>query len=124
MQGMSHRCTECRYLCSELVSVLYEDDSSNIHQAMANLEEIASAEAILLMEQRLKPGQPISFRAKGHDLNGVVGSSDFDPDLGWFIKVELDFTSRWHGRMFVPEHFLALCEPPFAEETEAVALSA
>jgi hypothetical protein len=124
MHGMSHRCTECRYLCSELVSVHYEDGFNNIQQAVGNLEEIASTEAILLMEERLEPGLPISFRAKGHDLQGVVGSSDFDETLGWFIKVELDFTSRWHGRMFVPEHFLALCEPPFSQETEAVALSA
>jgi hypothetical protein len=76
------------------------------------------------MEERLEPGQPISLRAKGHDLNGVVESCELDQTLGWFIKVQFDFTSRWHGQMFVPEHFLALCEAPFAQETEPVALSA
>lgn len=124
MYGMSHRSTECRYLCSELVSVRYEYGSSNIQGAVANLEEIASTEATLLMEERLEPGRPISFRAKGHDLHGIVGSCEVDKILGWFIKVKLDFDSRWQGRMFLPEHFLALCEPPFSEETEPVALSA
>jgi hypothetical protein len=122
--AMSHRSIECRYLCSELVRVLYEDGFSNRHQAVANLEEIASSEATLLMEERLEPGQPISFRAKGHDLHGIVGSGDFDQNLGWFIKVELDFNSGWHARMFVPEHFLALCESRFSQEAEPVALSA
>ena len=104
--------------------MLYEDGFSNIQQAVANLEEIAFTDATLLMEERVEPGQPISFRAKGHDLHGVVESCDFDEILGWFTKVGLDFTSRWQGTMFVPEHFLALCEPPFAQEAGAVALSA
>lgn len=121
---MSHRTTECRYLCSQLVRVFYQDGFSNIRQAVANLEEIASGDATLLLDERLEPGQPISFRAKGHDLNGIVASGEFDQNLGWLIKVELDFNSRWHGQMFLPEHFLALCELPMAAETEAVALSA
>ena len=121
---MSHRSTVCRYLCSELVRVFYEDGFSNIQRAVANLEEIASSDATLLMEERLEPGQPISLRAKGHDLNGVVESCELDQNLGWFIKVQFDFTSRWHGQMFVPEHFLAMCELPFSQQAESVALSA
>lgn len=111
---MPHQSDQCRLLCSEFVSVLYDDRSRETHQAVANLEEISSTEAVLLSEQELEPGIPISFCAKEHDLYGVVQSSSFDAILGWFIKVALDASSRWHGRLFVPEHFIALCEPTSA----------
>jgi len=87
---------------------------------MANLEEISSTGATILLDERLEPGLPVSFWAKGHDLHGIVESSDLDPDLGWFVKIVLDSTSRWSGRMFVPEHFIALCASAFSTGTEAV----
>jgi hypothetical protein len=118
--GMSHPIDRCRYLCSELVHVLYEDHTGNTHQAVANLEEISSAEAILLVEEKPPSGLPISFSAKNHDLYGVVESSHLHPILGWFIKVKLDRSSRWHGRMFVPEHFIALCRSTSYDVTEDV----
>jgi hypothetical protein len=121
---MSHPSEECRYMCSELVSVLYEDRSRGIYQAVGNLEEISSTGATILVDERLDPGLPISFHARGYDLHGIVESSDLDDDLGWFVKIELDSTSRWSGRMFVPAHFLALCASAFSPETETIALSA
>jgi hypothetical protein len=121
--GMSHPSKECRYLCSELVSVVYEDHSRAIHQAVGNLEEISSTGATILFEERLESGLPLSFHAKGYDLYGIVESSDIDDDLGWFVKVKLESTSRWSGRMFVPAHFLALCASAFSPEAEAVAMS-
>ena len=118
--GISHPSNECRYLCSEIVSVLYEDRSRGIYQAIANLEEISSTGATILMEERLEPGLPVSFRARDYDLHGIVESSEFEQTLGWFVKIELDSTSRWSSRMFVPEHFLAMCTSAFSPETEAV----
>jgi hypothetical protein len=108
-------------MCSELVTVMYQDHFHGIHEAVANLEEISSTEATLLVEESLAPGLPVSFQARGHDLHGVIETSDFDPDLGWFVQIELDSTSPWSALMFVPEHLLALFEPAFSPETEAVA---
>jgi hypothetical protein len=34
--GMSHPSKECCYLCSELVSLIYEDRSRGIYEAVAN----------------------------------------------------------------------------------------
>lgn len=117
---MTHRINECRYLCSELVSVLYEDRSGNIHQVIANLEEISSATSTLLAEQNLESGLRISFRAKNHDLYGVVESNAFDPTLGWFIKIKLDQSSQSHERLFVPQHFIPLGASGFSGVTEVV----
>jgi hypothetical protein len=119
---MSHDSKECHYLCSELVTVMYEDHFHGIHEAVANIEEISTTEATLLVEESLEPGLPVSFQARGHNLQGVVESSEFDPDLGWFLQIEFDSTSPWSSLMFVPEHFLAVFEPVFPPEAEAVAM--
>jgi hypothetical protein len=47
-------------------------------------------------------------------------ASTFHPLLGWFVEVALDADSRWNGRMFVPEHFFALCASTFMHAAEAV----
>src|SRR5690349_2053874 len=117
---MSYSTNERQYLCSELVSVLYEDASRQTHQAVANLEEISSSTATLLSEEKLESGRPISFCIKDHDLYGIVESSIFDPILGWFSKIKLDRLSRWHGRLFVPEHLFALCASTMLDVTTEV----
>ncbi len=96
-------------LCSELVNVLYEDRSWRTRSTLANLESISADHAVLLSDERLQTGSHVAFEAQGHDLYGTVESAEVDKTLGCFIKVQLDANSRWHGRMFVPEHFLALC---------------
>jgi len=101
--------SETTNLCSELVKVLYEDASRSTRSTLANLEQISSNYAILLSDARLQAGQPIAFEAQGHDLYGTVDSVETDRTLGCFTTVKLDANSRWNGRMFVPEHFLALC---------------
>ena len=101
--------------CSELVSVLYEDRSRSTRSTTANLEQISPNYVVLLSDTRLPPGRPVAVEAQGHDLYGTVESVEMDETLGCFTKVKLDATSRWNGRMFVPEHFLALCA--FTQET-------
>jgi hypothetical protein len=98
-----------RCLCSELVSVLYEDSSRRTHRTVANLEEISSDTAALLSELPVAVETPISFTVKDNDLYGIAESVEYDPLLGWFTTVRFDRSSRWSGRRFVPEHFLALC---------------
>jgi hypothetical protein len=106
---MACESSDPRYLCSEMVTVLYEDRSRRTAEKTANLEEISSKTATLLLDEPLDPGQPISFTARGFDLYGEVESQDQDAILGWYVKIRLSRFSRWCGRMFVPEHFLALC---------------
>jgi len=91
------------------VSVLYEDGSRQTHSTIANLEEISRDTAALLTEDRLASGTAISLTLKESDLYGVVESNEYDPILGWFATIRFDRSSRWSGRRFVPEHFLALC---------------
>lgn len=116
---MYRKHAEFQFLCSEQVSVLYEDRRRKTCDAIANLEEIGSDRATLLLEAPLEIGQPITFRAREHDLYGVVESATPHRILGWYTTVKFDASSRWHARWFMPEHCLALC----ASASEDVATS-
>lgn len=86
---------------------------------VANLEEISSGGAILLIEERLEPGLAVSLRAKDDLLHGQVECSAFEPELGWFIRLAFREDSRWHSRLFRPDHFVALCASAFSDVTRA-----
>lgn len=103
-------------LCSELVSVLYEDRSRQTRQTVGNLEEIASESAVLCLEESVQRGRAISFRVKNHDLYGIVDSCVSDPQLGYFVTVALDKSSRWSEKWFTPEHLLSLWKTTETEE--------
>jgi hypothetical protein len=118
---MQHLDDSPRHLCSELVSVLYEDHQRHVRQTTANLEDISSGSAeLLLFDNILQPGSSISFCAKDHDLYGVVQSCEQDPILGWFARIRLDKSSRWSGREFIPKHFLPMRRRPEVEIHELV----
>ena len=115
--------TSSRYLCSELISVLYEDNSGQTRQLTANLEEISAQSAVLLLEQEIDLQSPVSMCIKGNDLYGCVDACTQDPVLGWFATLQLDRDSHWSGQRFVPEHFLPLGIPaslPNGEREETV----
>lgn len=111
------------YLCSELIPVLYEDISGVTRRLIANLEEISTQSALVLVESEMERGCSVAMSIKGHDLYGHVESCSHDEMLGWFVKVHLHRDSHWSGRRFLPEHFLALSIPdvPAIEEPAHVA---
>jgi hypothetical protein len=99
----------CQYLCSELVTVTYEEQPGEIRQATANLEEISSTSAVVLLEERPKLGSPISLSFKDRELFGMFTSSLYDATLGWFVTVTLDAASLWSREWFAPQHLFAKC---------------
>jgi len=111
----------CRYLCSELVTVLYEDQPGEVCQVTANLEEISTTSAVVLLEERPRLGAPISLEIKGHDLYGIVTSSLYDATLGWFVSITLDPESCWRRESITPRHLLAVCSCSWEETTQTKA---
>jgi hypothetical protein len=108
------------YLCSELVSVLYEDGLQNTRQTLANLEDISSHSATLLCDEHLEPGLAVALRSKEHDLYGIVASATFDRLLGWYVVLRLDLSSRWTRQWFVPEHLVCVGAAPIIEANEPI----
>jgi|SRR5208337_4958728 len=106
---ISSMCRTCQYLCSELVTVTSEDHAGELCQTIANLEEISTTRAVVLLSERPRLGSPISLSIKGHDLFGAITSSVYDAALGWFVTITLDVDSTWRRESFSPEHLLAVC---------------
>ena len=102
----------CHYLCSEIVTVTYEHQPGEIHQTIANLEEIASDEAVLLVDEPPNLGTPICLAIQGRDLFGVVQARLHDAALGWFAIVSLDAASRWRRKWFAPKHLWRCADAP------------
>jgi len=100
-----------RYLCSELIPLLYEDNSGATRRLIGNLEEISGHSAVVLVENEIERGAPVAMAIKGNDLYGYVESCSYDEILGWFVKLHLHPDSQWSGQRFLPEHFLALGIP-------------
>ena len=107
----------CQFLCSELVTVTYEEQPGKIRQTVANLEEISADCAVLLLEAKPRLSSPISLAVKGQDLYGVIKASLFDATLGWFTIVGLDAASRWNRSWFSPKHLLEICSCSLGEAT-------
>jgi hypothetical protein len=105
-RGMAH---SCQYLCSELVTVTYEEQPGEIRQATANLEEISTTCAVVLLEEKPKLGASISLAVKDRDLFGVIKAALYDAALGWFVIVALDTASLWRREWFSPKHLLEIC---------------
>jgi hypothetical protein len=108
----------CFYLCSELVTLTYEEHPGQLQQAIANLEEISMTSATVLLREKPRVGSPICMTSNGHDIFGVVLSRNYDSRLGWFITVLLDADSTWRPEWFSPQYLLAVC--PCAVERPAV----
>ena len=96
------------HLCSELVSISWEEETRGVRSAAANLEAIAETEATVLTDADLPPGTRLWIDCQGHRLQGVIRSSTCDPILGFFISVELDPESHWSEKWFTPAHLLKL----------------
>lgn len=120
---MSTQSDDFRFLCSEQVKVLYEDESWNTHCTVANLEGISSNSATLLLDERPQPWRPIAFSLKGQDLYGIVESIDVDEVLGCFATIKLDSPYRWRNQSFLPDHFLALGTPTREASIHTIAKS-
>jgi hypothetical protein len=113
----------CQYLCSELVTVTYEEQPGEIRQTIANLEEISTDCAVVLLEEKPTLGASISLAIKGRDLFGVIGARMHDATLGWFAIVALDATSLWNREWFSPKHLLEICGCSLEGATRAKARS-
>ena len=108
----------CQYLCSELVTVTWEERPGEIRQATANLEEISTTSAVVLLEEKPKVGSPISLAVKGRDLFGEITATLYDTALGWFAVVALDASSLWHPEWLSPEHLFGICGACWANATQ------
>jgi hypothetical protein len=112
-----------RYLCSELVTVTYEDCPGQLRQTTANLEEISPTNVTVLLDEKPRLGSAISLTVKGRDLFGLVTSRRHDTTQGCMVNITLDADSTWPREWFSSQRLLALCSCFNEDMTPAEALA-
>ncbi len=97
-----------QYLCSQLVTVEYVDQTGHDNSLTCNLEEISSAKLSILSDSEVPHGSPVVVLCQGHRLRGHAQNPIQHDQLGWFYDVRLVPKSRWSKDLFLPEFLLDL----------------
>jgi hypothetical protein len=102
---MNDRRINPRMLCADLVDVRWKDKNNVRHETVANLEDISATGACLQIEVEIPLQSEILLHMGGSSLQGRVKYCVFR-DIGYFIGVEFDETSKWTRGKFRPQHLL------------------
>ncbi len=101
---MQERRIDNRLLCAELVEVCFEQAGRSLRR-VANLEDISLTGVCLQMEKSIEPETRVQIRFGDGALVGIVRYSVYR-EMGYFIGVELEESSRWSTQHFKPQHLL------------------
>jgi hypothetical protein len=111
---MPERRSEVRLLCADLVEVHWKDASGKSHRSSALLEDISVSGACLQMEMPMPVGArvcwsgPASRGGKARRSKEFVGTVRYCEyqEIGYYLGVEFEFTSKWSRRKYRPRHLL------------------
>ena len=110
---MNERRSESRMLCADLVEVCWSDKMGMSYSAFANLEEISSHGAHLVLEVAVPPGTTLVLHMAHGDMSATVSDCRHEPDFGFALSVQLAKKSRWKSH---PRH---LFDPRGLERRES-----
>ena len=94
-------------LCADMLEVRWKDRTGRQRKATALLEDISSSGACLQLETPLPLGAEIGWEATGQFFSGYVRYCVYR-EIGYFIGVEFDSTSKWSKNAYKPQHLLDL----------------
>ena len=103
---MKERRIERRVLCAELVEVGWRDQTGQRHGAIANLEEISTQGASIILEAALSVGTTVQIRCLRGVFTGAVCYCHHEPDFGYVAGLEFVGGTRWDMRKYRPRHLL------------------
>lgn len=109
MKGVERSRAEIRMLCADMVQVCWEQTSSGKCRATALLEDISPSGMCLQFEVSIPVGTRVSIRSPGERLTGIVRYCVYR-EIGYFVGIELQESSRWSREQFEPRHLLDLEE--------------
>jgi hypothetical protein len=96
---------ETRFLCSDLVSLLWCDTSGGEHRETVVLENISASGACVQAEVSVSESARVSLVCGKAAFHGYVRSC-YRRDDGYFIGIAFDADSKWSKAKFRPEHLL------------------
>jgi hypothetical protein len=103
---MKDRRLERRMLCADLVEVCWLDRSEQPHVAIANIEDISTQGASVVLESALSVGSMVLIRCLRGEFAGTVSYCRQEPDFGYVAGIEFCGGSRWNLRKYRPRHLL------------------
>ncbi|MDQ1471847.1 MAG: hypothetical protein QOJ99_3327 [Bryobacterales bacterium] len=108
---------ENRFLCADLVSVIWSDAAppeggcalgkTDSFQTDAVLEDISALGACVQVEQSIPIGSPITLAIGKTSFSGRVCYSVFR-DYGHFAGIRFSEDTEWSAEMVMPQHLINL----------------
>src|SRR5882724_9024046 len=102
---MQERRSEVRMLCADMVEVCWKDRTGRDWRVMALLEDISQSGACLQLETAVPQGTQIRLECPKKKLEGLVRYCVYR-EIGYFVGMEFDSSSRWSKKQFKPQHLL------------------
>jgi len=92
-------------LCADLVDFHWKDANGRKRRGVANLEDISVSGACLQVDRPIPLGTAVHVSYPNGELAGIVKYCVFR-EIGYFLGVEFDSSSRWSQTDFRPRHML------------------
>jgi PilZ domain len=100
---------EIRMLCADMVDVCWKEPTGRRYKSTALLEDISRSGMCLQFEIPVSIGIRVEIHCPGDKLAGTVRYCVYR-EIGYFVGIELEQSSRWSRQQFEPQHLLDLEE--------------
>lgn len=102
---MQERRVETRYLCSDLVRLLWSEGPQRERDETVVLENISASGACVQAEDPVAENTLVRLVCRRQEFHGYVRSCSWRDD-GYFLGIAFDAGSKWSKAKFKPEHLL------------------
>ncbi len=127
---MAEQRAEPRYLCSDLVTLCWQEGAQSEHSETVVLENISASGACVQAEISVPESVSVRLACGKAEFHGRVRFCYWRDD-GYFIGIAFDAHSKWSKAKFKPEHLLdpsevkpGLTKPPIMSAVVRVYASA
>ncbi|HLI83754.1 MAG TPA: PilZ domain-containing protein [Bryobacteraceae bacterium] len=104
---MRERRSEVRMLCADLVEVWWKDSAGKTKKSQSVLEDISASGACFQLEVPVPLGVVLRWRSEQKKFAGVVRYCVYR-EIGYFVGVQFEPSSRWSKTKYAPAHLLDL----------------
>lgn len=94
-------------LCADMVELCWSDYEGKGWKAMALLEDISASGACLQLEVAVPLGAEAHWTSPRQEFSGTVRYCVYR-EIGYFVGVEFEPSSKWSKHAFRPKHLLDL----------------
>ncbi len=102
---MDDRRRHPRLLCADLVQIRWSDAEGHAYGGTANLEDISVSGVCLQVEQPVPLSTKLTVYNNAVEYEGTITYCIYR-EIGFFIGIEFDSSSRWSIEQFSPAHLL------------------